>query len=215
MIARLFLPLLAALLTSAAAQDFKAGVARVDITPDGPIRLAGYAGRNKPSESVDQNLFVKCLALEDESGARTLIITADTIGTPRWFNDELAARIERELKVPRERFLFACSHSHSTPIIHGCLTTMYGLDEKESADVEAYTRMFLQKSFEVADAALQNLQPTQLSFGRGEAGFAANRRKFGPKGVSFGVNPNGPVDHEVPVLQIEGKDGAMLAVLFG
>ena len=203
------------LLATAGAQDFRAGVARADITPDGPIRLAGYAGRNKPSERVDQHLFVKCLALEDDTGARTLIVTADTLGTPRWFNDELAARIERELKIPRERFLFACSHSHSTPIIHGSTATMYGLGEKEAADVEAYTKMFLQKSFDVADAAMKNLQPAKLSFGRGEAGFAANRRQFGPKGVGFGVNPNGAVDREVPVLRIAGKDGVMQAVVFG
>jgi hypothetical protein len=203
------------LLCLAGAQDFKAGVAHADITPEGPIRLAGYASRNKPSERVDQHIFVKCLALEDSSGARTLIVTADTIGTPRWFNDELAARIERELKIPRERFLFACSHSHNTPIVHGCLTTMYGLDAKESADVEAYTKMFLQRSFDVADAALKNLQPAKLSFGRGQAGFAANRRQFGPKGVGFGVNPNGAVDHDVPVLRIVGKEGAIQAMIFG
>ncbi|MBI3880760.1 MAG: neutral/alkaline non-lysosomal ceramidase N-terminal domain-containing protein [Verrucomicrobia bacterium] len=206
---------LVALLSPAFAGDFQAGVARADITPAGPIRLAGYAGRNKPSESVDQHLFVKALALEDATGARTLILTADTIGTPRWFNDELTDRIARELHVPRERFLFACSHSHSTPIIHGCLTTMYGLNEKEAADVEAYTKMFLAKSFEVAAASLKDLQPVKLSHGKGTANFAANRRAFGPKGVGFGVNPTGVVDHDVPVLRIAGTNGAMLAVLFG
>jgi len=198
-----------------AAQDFHAGVARTDITPAGPIRLAGYASRNKPSESVDQHLFVKALALKDSAGATTLILTADTIGTPRWFNDELAARIERELKVPRERFLFACSHSHNTPVIHGCLTTMYGLAGNEAAAVEAYTRQFLQKSFEVAAAALKDLQPAKLSFGRGQAGFAANRRAFGPRGVGFGVNPNGPVDHDVPVLRVDRADGSLNAVVLG
>lgn len=213
--------LLAVLLTtrfvtaSAATQDIKAGVARADITPPGPIRLAGYANRNKPSESVDQHLFVKALALEDSTGARTLIVTADTIGTPRWFNDELAARIASELKVPRERFLFACSHSHNTPVIAGCLTTMYGLEGKEQADVDAYTKMFLQKSFEAAAAALKDLQPVKLNIGQGSANFAANRRQFGPKGVGFGVNPNGAVDHSVPVLRVAGTNGAMLAVLFG
>jgi hypothetical protein len=197
------------------AQDFRAGVARADITPEGPIRLAGYASRNKPSESVDQRIFVKALALEDAAGARTLIVTADTIGTPRWFNDELAGRIERELKVPRERFLFACSHSHNTPVIHGCLTTMYGLEGRELADVEAYTKSFLQKSFEAAAAALKELEPARLSFGRNEAGFAANRRAFGPRGVGFGVNPTGVVDHEVPVLRVASTNGALRAVVFG
>src|SRR3954468_13705985 len=114
------------LIATVVAEDFKGGVARMDITPTEPIRLAGYAGRNKPSESIEQHLFVKALALQDAGGTTTLIITADTIGTPRSFNDQLAARIETELKIPRERFLFACSHSHSTPVIDECLTDMYG-----------------------------------------------------------------------------------------
>jgi hypothetical protein len=32
------------------------GVARTDITPEGPIRLCGYASRTTESEGVDQRL---------------------------------------------------------------------------------------------------------------------------------------------------------------
>jgi neutral ceramidase len=199
----------------ATAQDFHAGVARVDITPAGPIHLAGYASRNKPSESVDQRLFVKALALKDGDGATTLMLTADTIGTPRWFNDELADRIARELGVPRQRFLFACSHSHNTPVIAGCLTTMYGLEDTAAAAVEAYTKQFLQQSFEAAAAALKDLEPAKLSFGRGTAGFAGNRRQFGPRGVGFGINPDGPVDHDLPVLRVGRPDGTLKTVVLG
>jgi neutral ceramidase len=199
----------------ASAQDFKVGVGRVDITPEGPIRLAGYASRDKPSESIDQRLFVKALALEDSAGAVTLLVTADTIGTPRWFNDELAGRIERELKVPRERFLFACSHSHNTPVVRRNLDDMYGLVGAEADTVEAYGRSFLQKAFDAAAAALREREPAKLAFGRSEAFFAANRRQFGPKGVGFGVNPTGLVDREVPVLRVERTDGSLKAVVCG
>ncbi|RBP40579.1 neutral/alkaline ceramidase-like enzyme [Roseimicrobium gellanilyticum] len=204
-----------AFVTSSPAQDFKVGVARADITPAEPIRLAGYASRTKPHESVDQPIWVKALALQDNAGATSIIITADTIGTPRWFNDTLASRIEQELKVPRERFLFANSHSHSTPIIHQSLTAMYGLNEIETKAVEAYTKSFLEKSFAVAADAVKNLEPATLDFGKSEATFAGNRRQFGPKGVGFGINPNGAVDHEVPVLRVTRSDGTVKAILFG
>ena len=197
------------------AQEYKAGVGRADITPTEPIRLAGYASRTKPHESVDQPIAVKALALQDPAGAITLLVTADTIGTPRWFNDELAQRIERDLKIPRGRFLFACSHSHSTPVIHGALTAMYGLNEQEAGAVQGYTQMFLEKSFAAAQQAVADLQPATLAHGRGEAGFAGNRRQFGPKGVGFGINPDGAVDHEVPVLRVARPDGSLKAVLFG
>ena len=213
---RFFFVLLTALVSSNLfAQEFKAGVGRADITPAGPIRLAGYASRNKPSEGVYQHLFAKALALQDSTGAVTLIITADTIGTPRSFNDKLASQIEAELKIPRDRFVFACSHSHSTPVIQNALSDMYGLEGEEAKTVEGYTAFFLQQSVEAAKAALKDLESASLSFGRSEAFFAGNRRQFGLNGVGFGYNPNGLVDRDVPVLKVARADGSLKAVLFG
>jgi hypothetical protein len=207
--------LIVSFFTVVRSEDFKAGVGRADITPKDPIWLAGYAGRDRPSEGVDLPIFVKALALQDPAGAVTIIVTADTIGTPRWFNDELAGRVERDLKVPRERFLFACSHSHTTPVVHGCLKDMYGLAGKTAEVVEAYSKFFLQKSFEAAQEAVKNLEPAKLSYAHSECSIMGNRRQFGPKGVGFGVNPTGVVDHEVPILRVDRGDGTLKAVLFG
>src|SRR5262249_60590280 len=66
-----------------------------------------------------------------------------------------------------------------------------------------------------AEAALAKLEPVSLSFGHGRATFAANRRVFRPNGVQFGVNPEGPVDHDVPVLRIDDAGGRVKAVVFG
>ena len=50
--------------------------------------------------------------------------------------------------------------------------------------------------------------PGRLAWGQGSVGFAANRRvlKKG-KWVDFGVNPNGPVDHSLPVLRVTDPAG--------
>ena len=52
--------------------------------------------------------------------------------------------------------------------------------------------------------------------GPGASRFAANRRvlKDG-RWVNFGVNPNGPVDHSLPVLRATDASGKVRAVLFG
>lgn len=202
-------------LSSVAAPDFKAGTGRVDITPTEPVHLAGYLSRRDSFTRIEQRIFVKALALEDASGAITLLLTADTIGTPRWFNDQLAERFAQELKMPRERFLFACSHSHSTPVIKGCLDDMYGLTGKDAEAVDRYSTGLMQKSFAAARDALRNLEPVELSFGRGEAHFAANRRQFGRNGVGFGVNPTGLLDNDVPVLRVVATNGSLKAVVFG
>lgn len=44
---------------------FKAGFARVEITPKVPAYLAGYAMRNKPSEAVHDPLFLRTVVIDD------------------------------------------------------------------------------------------------------------------------------------------------------
>src|ERR1051325_118195 len=59
------------------------GAAAIDITPQGPIRLNGYAVRKGPSEGVEQKLFGKALAMgRAEDGDLTLILTVDNLGVP-------------------------------------------------------------------------------------------------------------------------------------
>src|SRR5205823_5512369 len=66
-----------------------------------------------------------------------------------------------------------------------------------------------------AGEALKKMSPARLSFARGQASFAANRRVFRRTGVNFGVNPDGPVDLEVPVLRVDDSDGKVRAIVFG
>ena len=60
----------------------RAGTARVDITPDWPVMMAGFGQRTQPSQGVLDRIFVKALFLDDGEN-RLLLITADLISTPR------------------------------------------------------------------------------------------------------------------------------------
>lgn len=200
---------------SALGQEFKAGIGRADLTPQEPVWLGGYEGRRTASTGVEQKIHVKALALQDSTGATTLLLTADTIGTPRILTEAIAERLEKELRIPRDRFLLASSHSHATPVLWPALIDMYPLDDEQRAALNRYSEYFKEQAFIAAKAALADLQPARLQFNRGEAGFAVNRRVFGPKGVGFGVNPTGLVDHDVPVLRVLGEKDALKAVVLG
>ena len=65
------------------AAGMRAGVARVDITPRGPIWMSGYASRNHPSEGVRQNLWARALVIEAAPGGRVAIVTTDLVGLAR------------------------------------------------------------------------------------------------------------------------------------
>ena len=55
------------LLLAADAKPWKAGVAVRAITPEGSMWMAGYGGRNSPSEGTLTDLHAKVLVLEDEA----------------------------------------------------------------------------------------------------------------------------------------------------
>ncbi len=211
----LALACLVSLTGSAPADELLAGVGRADITPSGPIWMVGYASRKKPSEGVDQPLSAKALVLQHGQEKPLVLITADLIGFPRAVAEEVAGRIEKQHQIPRANVLLVASHTHTGPLLAGNLIGMFDLPAKEQAVVEAYTHQLPEKILTAVDAALKTRAPARMVFGRGRATFAVNRRVFRPGGVAFGVNRDGPVDHEVLALRVESLAGAPRAVVFG
>ena len=195
--------------------DFKAGVGRIKITPEEPIWLSGYASRTKPSEGVIHDIWAKALAMEDPKGGRVIIVTTDLIGLPRPVSEVVAARLQKEHGLERARLVLNSSHTHTGPVVRANLATMYNLSPDQQRAVDEYTRDLTDALVSVASAALEDLKPAKIEFGRGTANFAANSRQFTPKGVAFGTHASGPVDHEVPVLRVTAPDGSIRAILFG
>lgn len=64
----------------AAAQPavWKAGTARVKITPESPLWMAGYGGRDHVAEGTTSDLWAKVLVLEDAKARRVALITLDS-----------------------------------------------------------------------------------------------------------------------------------------
>lgn len=189
-------------------------MARVDITPVESIWLAGFGSRTKPSEGVRQKIWVKALALEDETGARSVLVTSDLLG----FNAEMARTVaesaRRKHGIARERLAINSSHTHSAPVTDSVLRPAYPYGAAEQEVVNHYTAKLLGQLDEVIGAAIKDLAPASLSFEQGNAGFATNRRR-----VRLRHYP-GPVDHDVPVLAVRaaaaGAPGGQLrAIVFG
>src|SRR5437763_11207421 len=116
----------------------RAGVAALDITPEGPIWLSGYGDRTHPSTGVLIPLWAKALALEDSKGGRVVIVTTDLIGLPRAITDPVSARIEKEYGIERSRVLFNSSHTHTGPVVRSNLMTMFDLSPEDKETIQAY-----------------------------------------------------------------------------
>ena len=191
---------------------WKAGAASAKITPEKMMWMAGYAGRNKPADGVTMDLFAKALAIEDGQGQRVVLVTLDLIGVPRMLRQNVAARAEKEYGIKPERLLLNASHTHSGPELRA---RSLDYPNKRDAEADAYTAQLEATLAQLIGEALANLRPAHVRQSYARCGFAMNRRTPTPKGYANHPYPQGPVDHQVPVLHATAADGAEIAILFG
>ncbi len=199
-------------------RTWRAGTAKEKITPARSVWMTGYGARTKPSEGVLCDLYVRALALEDETGARAVLVASDILGFPPPVNRSLSDKIEKKYHVPRSRLLLASSHTHGGPALHDPVGPLYGprVTPEQWNEIRKYTAELEDKVVSAVGRALGDLQPAKLAFGCGRATFGINRREKTKEGsYRIGVNPNGPVDPDVPVLRVESPSGGLRAVVFG
>lgn len=194
--------------------DWKAAAGAVAITPSEPVWMAGYAARDKPSEGAVHDLFAKTLVLEDQQGTRLVMVTLDLIGITPEFRTGVEAQLGK-LGIPPESLLMNASHTHCGPELRGERLVRFGIDAKYAAMADQYVRETAAKIGRLVGETLDQLKPSRLIFSRARAGFAMNRRLPTDKGFINSPNPDGPIDHEVPVLRVIDAEGNLQAVLFG
>jgi neutral ceramidase len=192
---------------AAAAQVWAAGVATVDITPERSLWMAGFARRTRPSQGVALPLHAKALALRHGRGRPVVLVTADLLGVTARITDRVASAVRRLHGVERADILFNASHTHCGPVVDEQLSVAYDLTPAQWDDIRAYTARLGDTLVTLVGQALANVKPARVGYGRGQASFAANRR------VAF--TPDGPVDHDVPVLRVDGPGREPLAIVFG
>ncbi len=194
---------------------WKAGVATEVVTPEQSMWMAGYASRNKPSEGKLHDLFIKALALESNDGTRLVIITTDLISVPRPIREDLEKAVQEKFSLPPEGLLINCSHTHCGPEIRTTRWSLDGLPPDRLKQATEYVTRLQAALLKLVGDALQDLQPSRISYCRARCGFAMNRRTPSATGYRNFPNPDGPVDHDVPVLKVETPEGKLRAIAFG
>src|SRR4051812_31087189 len=198
------------------AQEFRAGAARARITPETLGWIGGYGHRNRPAEGVAADLWARALALEDREGHRRVLVSADIhIVTRRLHRDIVEAARERFGLAERELMLVA-THTHSGPALPEAFDPLicWDLTDADMQTLRATADRIRDRILEATAGALADLRPARLSFGRGEAHFGVNRRVPKDGEFTFGANPAGVSDPDVPVLRIALPDGTPRAVVF-
>jgi len=107
------------------------------------------------------------------------------------------------------------SHTHCGPELRGDRLVRFGIDPKYAAMSRQYVRDTAGKIGNLVVAMLERLEPSRLIYSRARAGFAMNRRLPTKDGFVNSPNPEGPIDHDVPVLRAVTAGGKLSAILFG
>ena len=214
------------------AQGLRAGYAKADITPAGPVYMGGYDLRDAPSDGIHGNdrLYVRALVFE-QNGNRIAFVMADVIGI--YNHDSWRSKISEATGIPSANILLGDVHNHAAPSPY----------DKRNAE---WVRQFEPALLAAVRDANARLQPVNVAAGSGHSRIAMNRRQvrtadtlsaltfdendrsqtFGKARtdkpvdirefagvVRLGANPDGPIDDAVQVVRIDSSAGKPVAVM--
>ncbi|MCE5344726.1 MAG: neutral/alkaline non-lysosomal ceramidase N-terminal domain-containing protein [Bacteroidales bacterium] len=196
-------------------KGWKAGVAKVKITPGESLWMAGYASRNHTSDGVLMDLWSKALVIEDSKGKKGVLITNDLVKIPKSTSDRIRDRIGATYGLTRSQIILNCSHTHSGPVLYDSFSNIYPLNEDQLNKVKAYSEKFENQIVELVGKAIGSMVPAQIFAQNGVTRFQVNRRN-NAEALSNNINDlKGPNDYAVPVIKVVNKAGEIIAVAFG
>jgi neutral ceramidase len=174
------------------------GIARKTINPPTGIYLIGYGDRTKGNLGVHDDLTATALALDDGLH-RAVIVACDLLA----INEHTVARVQAQTG---SNVVICCSHTHSGPITYA--------GQRSPRKNRDYINYMVTQIVKAVKEALMNLQPARLTWAHGEADIAINRRERKPDGhIEIGVNPTGPIDRSLSLLQAQTPDGKPIVTL--
>ena len=185
----------------------RAGMAKIDITPEEPVKLYGYASRKTYSEGVHDPLSARAAVFE--KGGKKIVLVSSDLGS---YGSEVFPVIQKSIlekfNLKESELFLSTIHSHSSPVLSL---------NKETGDPNNinYTEALNQKLLAVIGAAINNLKPVQAGAGVGYSPVGSNRREMRSDGtITLGRNPYGVTDKEVLVLKLATPEGNAFGVVY-
>lgn len=204
-----------------AADAWRVGLAKVDITPEEPLRLSGYATRVESHTGVADPLAARAMVISPADAAvdaqSLVLISIDSIGVTSVMTVALAQWLEQQYSIPRNQLVVASTHSHAAPQVDGLLLNIYREPStpQQQAAMVRYTEKMIAAMKEAITAAMSARQTAQLSLSGTEAKFAINRRLIkNGAWTGFGEQADGVVDHRVRLMVARTPDGKLLGAGF-
>ena len=210
---------------SAAEKTFRAGAAKIDITPSTFPVIVNGGILEKSATKVSDTLHARALVLDDGT-TRIALCVVDTCMMMRELIDGAKGIASKTTGIPTDRMLVSATHTHSAPSAMGCLGTRFDA---------AYAEFLTGKIAEVITRAAGQLQPARVGWAVVPAWEFTNCRRwirrpdkmlgdpFGETSVRANMHPgylspdvtgpSGPIDPDLSLLSVQTRDGRPLALL--
>ncbi len=183
------------------AQEFKAGTAKVDITPQKPMPMWGYGARHDAlSQGVIDPLYAKCVVLE-AGDTKAAIVTMDIGRGP---TDPMMEKIRKAVldEAGVQFVMISGSHTHHGPVIE--LLDVPEKGQGKFQDCVDYAKALPDHIIAVIKEAASKTQPAKIGWGSANIDMNRNRQqKSEPKAR----------DTELSVVRIDALDGKPIAVM--
>lgn len=194
--------------------SWKAGVDKVEITPEGSIWMGGYAARKKPSEGVRHSVWAKALAIEDSNGKLAVIVTTDLLAFRKFLSENIRDQLKKKYGLSRDQIILNSSHTHTGPETD-YPRYEFQLSKEEYNKIKQFANRVEQEIVELVGNAIKALEPVTLSSDNGVTRFQVNRRNNKEAQINAQTELKGPNDYAVPVIKVEDLKGNVKAILFG
>ncbi len=192
--------------------ELRAAAVKVDVTPETPQMLLGYAARR--STGVHDRIHHRIAVLDDGSTTFVLVSSEFCVMSPTQY-DAVAKRLKAEQGIDRVNFWWTLTHTHSAPEVGppGLPEAFMGGRYQHRYD-EEYTAFVEQSLLDGVAKARAELKAARLGVGWGFSMANINRRAREVDGrTTLGMNPDGPVDRRIGLIRIDNADGTPLAVI--
>jgi len=179
-----------------------------DITPPVGIYLAGFGFRNKPSEGINDPLYLRIVVLQDESEKKFIIVSADVLKFPKDMSYRLKLWVSMTLNLDPSCLLLNSSHTHCGPLLSQSKTyPQWPLDPAYVNSLENDIKSGILN-------ALGKLEDSKFEYGLSRDDFAVSRRLPKSDGtVGWGANESGYCDNDIPVITVYDSSDKLKAVI--
>lgn len=179
------------------------GTHRADITPAGPVPLAGYARRANlgPTDAVLAPLRLRTFVLGEADDAPVVIVGADLL----WWSDELVQalreQVHEEFGIPGHNLVLHATHTHSGPQTCRFMAPSLGHIDED------YLEQLRRTTLASIATALGNRTAVRVERGRARAEVSVNRRWA----RTAGHLPRTPIDQDLTAIRFVDAQGHPVA----